>query len=92
MTSHLGTNGKALAPAGSPRNGPSVSEEQANRVSKWIAAVYVAVALATPVLVYSGPDVMTPTAPAIAEAALDGHLTMNAYLIHANAAAAADVH
>ena len=92
MTSHLGTSSKVLAPVRSTGNGPSISEEQGNRVSKWVAAVYVAVALATPVLVYSGPDVMSPTAPAIAEAALDGHLSVQAYLIHASAAAAADVH
>jgi hypothetical protein len=39
----------------------------------------VAVALATPLLLYRGPDVLSPAAPVIAEEALEGHLSLHAY-------------
>lgn len=41
---------------------------------RFVAFVYVIVALAAPVLVYSGPDVLSPVAPVIAGEALDGDL------------------
>ncbi len=41
---------------------------------RWVAFVYFVVALAAPVLVYSGPDVLSPVAPVIAGEALDGDL------------------
>ena len=50
----------------------------ANRrpASAWVAIVYVVVALATPLLVYAGPSVISPAACVIAEAALDGHFAL----------------
>jgi hypothetical protein len=42
------------------------------RASRWVAAVYFAVALATPFLLYAGPEVLSPAAPAIASHAVDG--------------------
>jgi len=71
---------------------PTAPEERSRRVSRWAVVVYVVVTLATPLLIYAGPDVMSPAAPAIAEAARDGELSMHAHSIHANAAAAANVH
>jgi len=71
---------------------PAQPEERSQRVSRWAVVIYVLVALATPLLLYAGPDVLSPTAPAIAEAALDGHLSMHAYLAPANAGAADHVH
>ena len=59
---------------------PVQPEARSRRVSRWAVVIYVVVALATPLLLYAGPDVLSPTAPAIAEAALDGHLSMHAYL------------
>jgi hypothetical protein len=55
----------------------SLAEEHSTRVSKWTSILYLAIALATPVLVYSGPDVMSPATPAFANAAIDGHLTLH---------------
>jgi len=52
-------------------------EEQSRRVSRWVSILYLVAALATPLLLYFGPDVSSPTAPAIANAALDGRLTMH---------------
>jgi hypothetical protein len=52
-------------------------EEQSRRVSRWVSILYLVAALATPLLLYFGPDVLSPTAPAIADAALDGRLTMH---------------
>jgi hypothetical protein len=48
-------------------------------------------ALVTPLVVYSGPDVMTPAASTIADAALDGHLSLHAKAASAPAPAAAPV-
>ena len=52
-------------------------EEQSRRVSRWVSILYLVAALATPLLLYFGPDVSSPTAPAIANAALDGRLTIH---------------
>jgi hypothetical protein len=42
------------------------------RASRWIAAIYFVIALATPFLLYAGPDVLSPAVPAIADHAVDG--------------------
>lgn len=44
------------------------------RASRVVAAIYLAIALATPVLIVVGPDVMPPSTLAIADKALDGKL------------------
>jgi hypothetical protein len=67
------------APASTSVNTPeadySRAEEQSSRISRWTSVLYVMIALATPVLLYFGPDVLAPTVPAIANAALDGRFT-----------------
>jgi hypothetical protein len=60
-----------------PESQYSHAEEQSTRVSRWASIVYLAIALAAPVLVYSGPDVMSPATPAFAAAAIDGHLSLH---------------
>lgn len=57
--------------------GPVNVEANSRRLSRWMSILYVATALATPLFLYFGPDVLSPTAPAIANAALDGHFTMH---------------
>jgi hypothetical protein len=57
---------------------PPDVEERSRRLSRWVSILYVAAALGAPLLLYFGPDVLSPTAPAIADAALDGHFTMHA--------------
>ena len=52
-------------------------EEDSRRVSRWVSILYFVVALAAPLLLYFGPDVLSPTAPAIANAALDGRFTVH---------------
>jgi hypothetical protein len=54
--------------AGGPLDAPST------RSSRLTIVVYVLLALAAPVFVHWGPDVLSPTAAAIANAALDGRL------------------
>jgi hypothetical protein len=61
------------------------------RTGRWVTLIYVVVALGAPLLVYAGPDVMSPTAPLIADKALDGKLTMRIHTLHANASAAANL-
>jgi len=56
---------------------PENVEEQSRRVSRWMSILYLVAALGAPLLLYFGPDVVSPTAPAIANAALDGRLTMH---------------
>ena len=51
-------------------------------VSRLVAAVYFAVALAAPALILVGPDVMPPSAPAIADKALDGQLARELHWPH----------
>ena len=41
---------------------------------RWVAFIYVVIALAAPLIMYVGPDVMSPAAPVIADGALDGDL------------------
>ena len=57
--------------------GASGVEQQWQRVSRWMSILYVVTALATPALLYFGPDVLSPAVPAIANAALDGRLTIH---------------
>ena len=40
--------------------------------SRWIAALYFVIALATPFLLYAGPEVLSPAVPVIADHAVDG--------------------
>jgi len=44
---------------------------------RWVALIYVVVALAAPLIMYVGPDVMSPAAPVIADGALDGDLPLH---------------
>ena len=60
------------------KNGSPVEnvEEQSRRVSRWVSILYLVAALATPLVLYFGPDVLAPTTPAIGNAALDGRLSI----------------
>ena len=58
-------------------SGYSHAEEDSTRMSRWASILYLFFALAAPVLVYFGPDVMSPAAPVIANQALDGHLSFH---------------
>jgi hypothetical protein len=49
------------------------------RGARWVVVALVTVLLATPLLLYKGPDVMYPAAPVIADEALEGHLSLHAY-------------
>lgn len=51
-------------------------------VGRAVAAVYVAVALATPLLILVGPELMPPPARAIADKALDGKLARELHWPH----------
>jgi hypothetical protein len=44
---------------------------------RWIALLYVVIALATPFLLYAGPEVMSPAVPAIADHAVDGTFALS---------------
>jgi len=46
------------------------------RASRWIAALYFVIAIATPFLLYAGPDVLSPAVPAIADHAADGSFAL----------------
>jgi hypothetical protein len=70
---------------------PSRGERNVRRFSHWMTILYLAVALIAPLAIFSGPDVLSPTAPAIANAALDGHFAIHRSVCadaHAKAAAA----
>ena len=56
------------------------SRSHERRGARWAAIVYVALALATPIIVYAGPDVMSPAVPVIADAAAEGHLALRPYI------------
>ncbi|HKU88037.1 MAG TPA: hypothetical protein VJV77_17005 [Casimicrobiaceae bacterium] len=59
------------------------SRRSASRIVwRLVAAVYVAVALAAPVLILAGPEVMPPPARAIADKALDGKLARELHWPH----------
>ena len=47
-----------------------------DRASCWVAAIYFVIALATPFLLYAGPEVLSPAAPAIAARAVDGSFAL----------------
>ena len=57
--------------------------EQSTRISRWAWIIYVIVALAAPLLLYAGPDVLSPAAPAVADAAAEGHLTLHRHAAQA---------
>jgi hypothetical protein len=44
---------------------------------RWVTLLYVVVALAAPLIMYAGPDVLSPAAPVIADDALDGALSLH---------------
>ena len=48
-----------------------------------VVGLYLIVALAAPLVVYFGPDVLSPAAPAIATAAADGRFSLRASNQHA---------
>ena len=77
MTTHGEGSEPMMAPCKPAESDYSLAEKRSTRVSKWTSILYLAIALATPVLVYSGPDVMSPATPAFANAAIDGHLTLH---------------
>ena len=47
------------------------------RAPRWIAALYLVIAIATPFLLYAGPDVLSPAVPAIADHAVDGSFALS---------------
>jgi hypothetical protein len=60
-----------------------------SRLSRWVVVIYIVAALAAPLLMYAGPEVMSPAAPMIADKALDGEFSVRLHAIrHADAAAA----
>jgi hypothetical protein len=75
--------------AGTPRG--FLFERRSRRLSRVTSALYLIVALAAPLVVYFGPDVLSPAAPAIATAAADGRLSLGASNQHALDAAMARV-
>jgi hypothetical protein len=52
------------------------------RASRLVAAIYFIIALATPFLLYAGPQVLSPAAPAIAEHAIDGTFVFPPHVAH----------
>jgi hypothetical protein len=52
------------------------------RASRWVAAIYFIIALATPFLLYAGPEVLSPAAPAIADHAVDGTFVYPPHVAH----------
>ena len=65
-----------------PAQARRASRKTSRFVSRLVAAVYFAVVLAAPVLIIVGPDVMSPSAPAIADKALDGKLARELHWPH----------
>ena len=57
---------------------------QKERASRWIVALYFIIALATPFLLYAGPDVLSPAVPAIADHAVDGSFALSLHTAHIN--------
>ena len=60
-------------------------DEGSRRLSRWAVIALIVVALATPLLIYGGPDLMYPVAPVIADEAIEGHLSLHAGAAHAAA-------
>jgi hypothetical protein len=54
------------------------------RASRWVAAIYFIIALATPFLLYAGPEVLSPAAPVIADHAVDGTFVYPPHVAHHN--------
>ena len=54
------------------------------RASRWVAAIYFIIALATPFLLYAGPEVLSPAAPVIASHAVDGTFVYPPHVAHHN--------
>jgi hypothetical protein len=54
------------------------------RASRWVAAIYFIIALATPFLLYAGPEVLSPAAPVIAAHAVDGTFVYPPHVAHHN--------
>jgi len=52
--------------------------------SRWIAALYFVIALATPFLLYAGPEVLSPAVPAIADHAVDGTFAISLHTSRIN--------
>jgi len=52
------------------------------RASRWVAAIYFIIALATPFLLYAGPEVLSPAAPVIADHAVDGTFVYPPHVAH----------
>ena len=69
------------------RNDRPTNAYERGRTSRWVILIYAIVALGAPLLLYAGPDSMSPAAPLIADKALDGEWTMR---LHASAAKAPD--
>jgi hypothetical protein len=69
------------------RNDRPTNAYERGRTSRWVMLIYAIVALGAPLLLYAGPDSMSPAAPLIADKALDGEWTMR---LHASAAKAPD--
>ena len=68
--------------AGFFRTQPRSRWSASRLVWRLVAAVYFAVALAAPVLILAGPEVMPPPARAIADKALDGKLARELHWPH----------
>lgn len=54
------------------------------RASRWIVALYFIIAIATPFLLYAGPDVLSPAVPAIADHAVDGSFALSLHTARVN--------
>ncbi len=52
------------------------------RATRWVAAIYFIIALATPLLLYAGPEVLSPAAPVIADHAIDGTFAFPLRAVH----------
>ena len=52
--------------------------------SRWIAVLYFVIALATPFLLYAGPEVLSPAVPAIADHAVDGTFAISLHTSRIN--------
>ena len=66
---------------GAPRG--FLFERRSRRLSRLSLALYLIVAVAAPLVVYCGPDVLSPAAPVIATAAADGRFSLRASNQHA---------
>jgi hypothetical protein len=56
--------------------GGASRERNSIRIARCTTVLYLLLTLGAPALVHWGPDVLSPTAPAIADAALDGRLAL----------------